>query len=123
VKTKTFPSIVKGLGKKIGTTVIHHMPIATNKLGQSGLHTLCDDVIDIVLNSENESMAYKKLWKYFTEGEVELGAVLDKLGEGVATLLPEDKKEPEPSSNMSESDDRSLEGWSKIILNKSKEKK
>jgi len=47
-----------------------HEPTKSNKLGSSGLHTLADDVIDIVLNSGNESDAFKTLIKFFDEGQI-----------------------------------------------------
>jgi len=70
--TSTYPAMVMKVGKCIGNGITHHSPTKGNTLGQSGLHTFCDDLMDIVLNSPNEREAYKNLFKYFEKGELEL---------------------------------------------------
>jgi len=75
MKTQTYPPLVKTL-VKMGfggmATQTHHEKTETNTLGQSGIDTFIDDVIDIVLNSKNEKEAYRNLWDYLKEGEIKI---------------------------------------------------
>lgn len=72
MKTKTHPGIVKRVYRELGLTgvVTHHEPTENNRVGQSGVHTFVDDIITIVLESENEAMAYKNLHIYLIEGQI-----------------------------------------------------
>jgi hypothetical protein len=71
MKTKTCPEIVRRVCGALGrSTVIHHEPTDTNKLGQSGVHTFADDVIGIVLASSNESQAYRNLIDFLHDGRL-----------------------------------------------------
>ena len=63
---------MKNLGFRKLNGVTHHEPTESNLLGQSGIHTFVNDVMDIVLTSNSEREACVKLSKFFLEGEVEL---------------------------------------------------
>lgn len=70
VNTRTSPAMVKHIFKPISSgRVVHHNASDSNKIGQSGLHTLADDIINVVLNSDNEEMAVRNLNKFFREGK------------------------------------------------------
>jgi len=56
----------------VGAGVTLHKATEENQLGQSGLHTIVDDVISVVLNSDDEAMAWKKLHEYFASGQTEV---------------------------------------------------
>lgn len=57
---KTDKNVVIRVAQALGNGgVIHHIATEQNMLGQSGVHTFCDDVISIVLNSNNEQDAYR----------------------------------------------------------------
>ena len=71
MKTKTYPHVVRKVTRTIGHGITHHKPTPENTLGQSGLHTLIDDVISLCLNAYTEAEAYKKLHEYFCEGVAE----------------------------------------------------
>ena len=59
---KTHRTIVDKVAKALGDgAVIQHVGTETNLIGQSGVHTFADDMISIVLNSENEREAYKNI--------------------------------------------------------------
>ena len=69
IKTMTHPSVVKKVMISLaGRGVIHHEKTEQNPLGQSGIHTMTSDILDIVLNSDNECEATRNLQKYFREG-------------------------------------------------------
>lgn len=67
--TKTFPGMVRKLWSELGGgAVTHHSSTVQNPLGQSGVHTFVDDVITIVLASENEAEAFRNLHKFLIAG-------------------------------------------------------
>jgi len=69
MSTKTYSTLIQKVYTTLGNgNVICHTPNENNKMGQSGVHTFIDDIIDIVLNSKNEADAYKNLRKYLMEG-------------------------------------------------------
>ena len=72
MKTKTYPGMVIRVGKEIGPSIAKHTPTPENRLGQSGMHTMVDDIIGVVMASDSEAHAYKLLHEYFTEGSVEI---------------------------------------------------
>jgi len=51
------------------TAVEHDEPPEKNPMGQSGIHTVCDDIIDIVLEADGERDAYRALITYFMAEE------------------------------------------------------
>jgi hypothetical protein len=60
--TKTYPPMVAAVYKALGSNqVVRHEVTATNQIGQSGVHTFCDDVIQIVFSSRDFPEAYKNL--------------------------------------------------------------
>ena len=70
MKTKTNPNMVKKIAKDwYGIT--HHAPTESNPLGQSGLHTLIDDIMDIAEGKAGENI-WRAFHKFFENGEVEL---------------------------------------------------
>ena len=69
MKTKTFPAIIQKL--KISNGITRHEQTLENPLGQSGIHTIVSDIMDIVLGGEHEKDIYRSLIKYLTEGQVE----------------------------------------------------
>lgn len=49
MQPKTHPGILKKVLQALGSgSVIHHEPTETNHVGQSGLHTFVDDIMDVV---------------------------------------------------------------------------
>lgn len=80
MNTKTHPMLVKKVFDKMGGGgVIHHDPTITNQLGQSGIHTLVDDIMDIFIKSSGidglidgnaQHKVFKDLVKFFGEGEL-----------------------------------------------------
>jgi len=49
MKPKTYSGILKKVYRALGSgSVIHHPPTEANKIGQSGLHTFVDDIMDVV---------------------------------------------------------------------------
>lgn len=69
--TTTYPPMVTALYDKIGRgCVSHHEPTEDNKIGQSGLHTLINDILDIVYAAPNERDASKDLFTYFQDGKI-----------------------------------------------------
>lgn len=44
--------------------VFHHEVTEDNSLGQSGMHTVASDLIDIVLNASNEAEAFKNIMRF-----------------------------------------------------------
>ncbi|MCK5611061.1 hypothetical protein KAR91_54815 [Candidatus Pacearchaeota archaeon] len=68
INTTTFPGMIKGMNFQKWAGITHHEKTANNNIGQSGLHTFVDDIIEIVLNSKNEQEAYKKLHLFLLEG-------------------------------------------------------
>jgi hypothetical protein len=60
--------------------VIHHDPTVDNTIGQSGIHTLVDDIMDVFITSSDiegliddatANKVYKNLTKFFTDGVFE----------------------------------------------------
>lgn len=71
-KMKTHPGILKKVYAALGRgTVLRHEPTETNRLGQSGLHTFVDDILDVlneaglegVWDAETQHKAWKGLHK------------------------------------------------------------
>ena len=48
----------------LGGAVFYHEPFNWNLMGQSGAHTVADDLIDLVLNATNEAEAYERVIAY-----------------------------------------------------------
>jgi hypothetical protein len=71
MKTKTHKALVQQVGKLqwLDGNVTNHQPTGSNVLGQSGLHTFVDDIMDIV---EYSSDPWRALHKYLQTGEVEI---------------------------------------------------
>jgi hypothetical protein len=76
MKTHTAPFVIEKVTKALGSEgVVNHTPSEDNKIGQSGVHTFIDDIMNvIVLNSvhgfaePNEyATVYKALNKLFLE--------------------------------------------------------
>lgn len=71
--TKSYQPWVKTIFTRVANHgILHHDPTSYNEIGQSGIHTITNDVIDIVLNSKSEAEAYKNIQKFFCEGTVEI---------------------------------------------------
>ena len=69
--TKTLPRLVQDAHKAVGNgNIIHHDSMNNNQLGQSGLHTLVDDIVTIVLSSKDEADAVKRLERFFLLGSL-----------------------------------------------------
>jgi hypothetical protein len=64
---QTPKEILVKVGKVMGNSVTNHTPTKNNSLGQSGIHTVLDDIITVVLNSESEQEAFRNLSIMFTE--------------------------------------------------------
>lgn len=63
---KTHPMLIKKVYNAIGRNhVVHHDPTATNPLGQSGLHTMVNDILDIV-DATEPGMRHRAICRYFT---------------------------------------------------------
>ena len=64
---KTHKAIIKNIMRVVGTSVIHHEKTPENPLGQSGLHTIIDDIQDIFDKHKNDhpSVINKELHKFF----------------------------------------------------------
>ena len=71
MKTRTFPPLIRRTTAHLNG-VIHHEKTDANPLGQSGMHTIVDDIINIVLNSQTEQDAWNSLHYYLIQGEVEI---------------------------------------------------
>ena len=78
MKTKTLPAIIKNITHELGNgNVTHHEPTEENKVGQSGLHTFIDDIMDVVelnvsvkLTHEEVRNLWKALHVLFLESEI-----------------------------------------------------
>lgn len=71
MKTRTLPEIVRKVYGALGRSgVMKHDPTAVNKVGQSGVHTFVDDVVDIVLDSANDCDARCRLNTYLQNGNL-----------------------------------------------------
>jgi hypothetical protein len=71
MKTKTSPEVVRRVYGALGrSTIVHHDPTDTNKLGQSGAHTFADDVITIVKSADSEAQAYRNILDYLHDGRL-----------------------------------------------------
>ena len=69
--TSTFPPMVRKIYDIMGQgNVVHHEPTANNPLGQSQLHSLIDDILDIAYSAPNERKACQDLFEYFKNGEI-----------------------------------------------------
>lgn len=68
-KPKTNLFLLELLRKDMGNGLVkHHPPSEENPLGQSGLHTLCDDILDVVENCRGGD-EYRALMKFFLDFE------------------------------------------------------
>ena len=75
MKTKSLPIVVKSATRidVWGANSIHrHQPTEENQIGQTHLALICDDIVNIVMNSDNEGKAWQKLMKFFVDGQVEI---------------------------------------------------
>lgn len=63
------PDLLKSVFKHKMGLVTHHAPTETNTLGQSGTHTFVNDLMDIVLASDNESCARDAICLYLHCGD------------------------------------------------------
>jgi hypothetical protein len=79
MKTNTAPFLIEKVTKTLGNGgVINHTPTEENKIGQSGVHTFVDDIMNVVvINSvhgfaaTNEYAAvYRALSKLFFEQKI-----------------------------------------------------
>jgi hypothetical protein len=69
--TTTYPPMVKKVYEVMGRAgVTHHTPTPMNSLGQSGLHTLISDIMDIMEVSMSSREQYKNLYNFFEKGEL-----------------------------------------------------
>ena len=66
MKPKTHPGILKKVLQALGNGIVtHHEPTETNRLGQSGLHTFVDDIMDVIAAAGLEGV-----WDEATQREV-----------------------------------------------------
>ena len=62
MKIKTYKGILAKVHDAIGRgTVVQHTPTETNALGQSGYHTLADDIMNVMAAEESEGRKYRAL--------------------------------------------------------------
>ncbi|NTV79592.1 MAG: hypothetical protein HGA25_10790 [Clostridiales bacterium] len=71
VATKTFPPLVRAIYDRMGSGhIVFHEKTENNSLGQSGMHTFIEDILDIVETAPDSIEAVKDLFKFFQEGEI-----------------------------------------------------
>lgn len=73
MQTKTHSELVRRAAKSLGNGfLVNHGPTPHNELGQSGVQTFVDDILDVVFNSRDEADAFKRLSIFMKEGFVEI---------------------------------------------------
>ncbi len=76
---KTYPGVLRKIAEAMGNgNVIHHPATEENRIGQSGIHTFVDDIMNIiedaglkgVWDSELQRTIYKELHKYILQDRI-----------------------------------------------------
>jgi hypothetical protein len=71
-KTRAYPSLVKQMGKVLGTVSSVHEPTKENRNGITSIETVADDLFAIMGNSITPAQAIVRIVMYFQKGEMEI---------------------------------------------------